>query len=130
MCDRRHARFHDGDDENGAGADGLAAAVKERMVVRDDEARGQDSEGVEGNDAEVEFAGGHFHAFGVGEGAAFGGGLRVLVQLRQLATLYNAGHLRPIIDKTFPFDQTLDALAYAEQGRANGKVVITLDWQP
>jgi NADPH:quinone reductase-like Zn-dependent oxidoreductase len=31
------------------------------------------------------------------------------------------------IDKTFPFDQTLEALAYVEQGRANGKVVITLD---
>ena len=48
-------------------------------------------------------------------------------QLRELAALYDAGHLRPIIDKTFPFDQTLQALAYVEQGRANGKVVITLN---
>jgi NADPH:quinone reductase-like Zn-dependent oxidoreductase len=48
-------------------------------------------------------------------------------QLRQLATLYDADHLRPVIDQTFPFDQTLRALAYVEQGRANGKVVITLD---
>jgi NADPH:quinone reductase-like Zn-dependent oxidoreductase len=48
-------------------------------------------------------------------------------QLRELASLYDAGHLRPVIDKTFPFDQTLEALAYVEQGRANGKVVITLD---
>jgi NADPH:quinone reductase-like Zn-dependent oxidoreductase len=48
-------------------------------------------------------------------------------QLRELATLYDAGHLRPVIDKTFPFDQTLEALAYVEQGRANGKVIITLD---
>jgi len=48
-------------------------------------------------------------------------------QLRELATLYDAGHLRPIIDKTFPFDQTLKALAYVEHGRANGKVVIKLD---
>ena len=48
-------------------------------------------------------------------------------QLRELATLYDAGHLRPIIDKTFPFDQTLQALAYVEQGRGNGKVVITID---
>ena len=48
-------------------------------------------------------------------------------QLHELATLYDAGHLRPVIDKTFPFDQTLKALAYVEQGRANGKVVITLD---
>ena len=48
-------------------------------------------------------------------------------QLSELAALYDAGHIRPIIDKTFPFDQTLEALAYAEQGRANGRVVITLD---
>ena len=48
-------------------------------------------------------------------------------QLRELASLYDAGHLRPLIDTTFPFDQTLEALAYVEQGRANGKVVITLD---
>ena len=48
-------------------------------------------------------------------------------QLRELASLYDAGHLRPLIDRTFPFDQTLEALAYVEQGRGNGKVVITLD---
>ena len=48
-------------------------------------------------------------------------------QLRELASLYDAGRLRPLIDKTFPFDQTLEALAYVGQGRANGKVVITLD---
>lgn len=47
-------------------------------------------------------------------------------QLRELASLYDAGHLRPVIDKTFPFDQTLEALEYVEKGRANGKVVITL----
>ena len=43
-------------------------------------------------------------------------------QLRELASLYDAGHLRPLIDKTFPFDQTLEALAYVEQGRAHAKV--------
>jgi NADPH:quinone reductase-like Zn-dependent oxidoreductase len=48
-------------------------------------------------------------------------------QLRELAALYDAGQLRPVIDRTFPFDQTLEALAYVEHGRANGKVVITLD---
>jgi NADPH:quinone reductase-like Zn-dependent oxidoreductase len=48
-------------------------------------------------------------------------------QLRELASLYDAGHLHPLIDNTFPFDQTLEALAYVEQGRANGKVVITLE---
>jgi len=48
-------------------------------------------------------------------------------QLRELGALYDAGHLRPVIDRTSPFDQTLEALAYVEQGRATGKVVITLD---
>jgi NADPH:quinone reductase-like Zn-dependent oxidoreductase len=48
-------------------------------------------------------------------------------QLRELAALYDAGVLRPVMDRTFPFDQTLDALAYVEQGRATGKVVITID---
>ena len=48
-------------------------------------------------------------------------------QLRELAALYDTGHLRPVIYKTFPFDQTLEALTYVEQNRANGKVVITLD---
>jgi Zinc-binding dehydrogenase len=36
-----------------------------------------------------------------------------------------ASSIRPLIDKTFPFDPTLQALAYVEQGRANGKVLIT-----
>jgi NADPH:quinone reductase-like Zn-dependent oxidoreductase len=47
-------------------------------------------------------------------------------ELRHLADLYDAGHLRPVLDKrSFPFDQTLEALAYVEQGKASGKVVIT-----
>lgn len=49
-------------------------------------------------------------------------------QLRTLAALYDAGHLRPVIDTTFGFDQTLDALAHVESGKAKaGKVVVTLD---
>ena len=49
-------------------------------------------------------------------------------QLRKLAALYDAGHLRPVIDSTFGFGQTLEALAYVESGRVKaGKVVVTLD---
>jgi NADPH:quinone reductase-like Zn-dependent oxidoreductase len=48
-------------------------------------------------------------------------------RLRELAALYDAGYLRPVLDRTFPFDHTLEAFAYVEQGRANGKIVITLD---
>lgn len=46
-------------------------------------------------------------------------------QLKTLAALYDAGTLRPVLDRTFPFDDTLDAMAYVEQGRAKGKIVIT-----
>jgi NADPH:quinone reductase-like Zn-dependent oxidoreductase len=49
-------------------------------------------------------------------------------QLGGLAALYDAGHLLPVIDSTFAFDQTLEALAYVESGRVKaGKVVVTLD---
>jgi len=48
-------------------------------------------------------------------------------QLRELGSLYDAGHLRPLVDRTFPFDRTLEALTYVEEGGAKGKVVITLD---
>ncbi|HEY3558466.1 MAG TPA: NADP-dependent oxidoreductase [Kribbella sp.] len=49
-------------------------------------------------------------------------------QLRELSALYDTGQLRPVIDRTFPFDETLEAMAYVEQGRpASGKVVIALD---
>ncbi|MEU8105638.1 NADP-dependent oxidoreductase [Nonomuraea muscovyensis] len=48
-------------------------------------------------------------------------------QLRELGTLYDNGQLRPVIDRTFPFDQTLKAMAYVEQGRTTaGKVVISM----
>ena len=46
-------------------------------------------------------------------------------QLKTLAALYDAGTLRPVLDRTFNFDDTLDALAYVEQGKAKGKIVIT-----
>jgi NADPH:quinone reductase-like Zn-dependent oxidoreductase len=45
-------------------------------------------------------------------------------QLEQLAALYDSGVLRPVLDRTFPFEQTLDAMAYVEQGKARGKVVV------
>lgn len=48
-------------------------------------------------------------------------------QLRELATLVDAGAVRPVIDRVFPFEATREALDYAEQGRAKaGKVVIRM----
>jgi NADPH:quinone reductase-like Zn-dependent oxidoreductase len=45
-------------------------------------------------------------------------------QLSEIAELIDAGVIRPVVDKVFPFAQTADALAYVETGRAKGKVVI------
>jgi NADPH:quinone reductase-like Zn-dependent oxidoreductase len=45
-------------------------------------------------------------------------------QLAEIGTLLDAGRIRPVIDKTFPFEQAKEALAYLEQGRAKGKVVV------
>jgi NADPH:quinone reductase-like Zn-dependent oxidoreductase len=46
-------------------------------------------------------------------------------QLTTLAGLYDDATLRPMLDRTFDFDDTLDAMAYVEQGKANGKIVVT-----
>ena len=47
-------------------------------------------------------------------------------QLRRLAELVEAGTIRPVVDRSFRFDETNDAMAYVESGRAKGKVVITM----
>lgn len=47
-------------------------------------------------------------------------------QLREIAKLIDAGAIRPVLDKVFPFVQTADALAYVETGRAKGKVVVAV----
>ena len=45
-------------------------------------------------------------------------------QLTEITQLIEAGKIRPIVDKVFPFEQTNEALAYVESSRAKGKVVI------
>ncbi|SEJ66904.1 MULTISPECIES: NADP-dependent oxidoreductase [unclassified Variovorax] len=45
-------------------------------------------------------------------------------QLREIARLIDAGAIRPVIDRIFPFAATNEALAYVEAGRAKGKVVV------
>jgi NADPH:quinone reductase-like Zn-dependent oxidoreductase len=46
-------------------------------------------------------------------------------QLEKLRLLYEKGELQPVIDRVFPFDKTLDAIKYVEQGKAkSGKVVV------
>ncbi|WP_406034933.1 NADP-dependent oxidoreductase [Nocardioides sp. NBC_00163] len=46
-------------------------------------------------------------------------------QLKTLAALYDDGILQPVLDRTFPFTDTIEAMAYVEQGKANGKIVVT-----
>ena len=46
-------------------------------------------------------------------------------QLKTLAALYNDGTLQPVLDRSFPFADTIDAMAYLDQGKANGKIVVT-----
>ena len=45
-------------------------------------------------------------------------------QLREITRLIEAGAIRPVIDRVFPFESTNEALAYVEAGRAKGKVVV------
>lgn len=47
-------------------------------------------------------------------------------QLSQITKLIEQGAIKPVIDKVFPFAQTNEALDYVQQGRAKGKVVITI----
>ncbi|WP_426284602.1 NADP-dependent oxidoreductase [Luteibacter sp. E-22] len=47
-------------------------------------------------------------------------------QLREIATLVEAGVIRPVLDRVFPFESTNEALTYVESGRAKGKVVVKL----
>ncbi|QND74681.1 NADP-dependent oxidoreductase [Tardiphaga robiniae] len=47
-------------------------------------------------------------------------------QLSEITSLIEAGVIRPVVDKVFPFENTGDALAYVETGRAKGKVAIAV----
>jgi NADPH:quinone reductase-like Zn-dependent oxidoreductase len=47
-------------------------------------------------------------------------------QLGEITKLIEAGIIKPVIDKVFPFEQTNEALAYVETGRVKGKVVIKI----
>ncbi len=46
--------------------------------------------------------------------------------LLALKELVEAGRLTPVIDRTYPLEETAEALRYVEQGHARGKVVIAV----
>ena len=45
-------------------------------------------------------------------------------QLGEITDLVEAGIIRPVLDRIFPFEAASQAIAYVETGRAKGKVVI------
>jgi len=47
-------------------------------------------------------------------------------QLEKITALIEAGHIRPVMDRIFPFEKTNEALDYIQTGRAKGKVVIAV----
>lgn len=47
-------------------------------------------------------------------------------QLREITRLLEAGTIKPVIDRVFPFEAVNEALGYIETGRAKGKVVVQL----
>lgn len=49
------------------------------------------------------------------------------VDLEQLSSLVEAKKLEVVVDRVFPFAKIADAFAYLEQGRAKGKIVVSMD---
>jgi NADPH:quinone reductase-like Zn-dependent oxidoreductase len=43
-----------------------------------------------------------------------------------LAALMESGAVTPVIDRTYPLAETAEAIRYLEQGRARGKVIVTM----
>ena len=47
--------------------------------------------------------------------------------LAALAELIESGKVSPVIDRTYPLDETAKALGYYGEGHTRGKVVITVE---
>ena len=47
-------------------------------------------------------------------------------QLAKITALIEAGAIRPVVDRVFPFEKTNEALAHVESDRAKGKVVVAV----
>ena len=45
-------------------------------------------------------------------------------QLRKITALIDSGVIEPIMDRVFPLESTVEAMAYVDKGRAKGKVVV------
>ena len=47
-------------------------------------------------------------------------------QLAMIGGMLESSRIRPVIDKVFPFANAKEGLAYLQQGRAKGKVVVQI----
>jgi NADPH:quinone reductase-like Zn-dependent oxidoreductase len=47
--------------------------------------------------------------------------------MNALAALMQSGTVTPVIDRRYPLAEIAEAIRYLEQGRARGKVVITVE---
>jgi NADPH:quinone reductase-like Zn-dependent oxidoreductase len=47
--------------------------------------------------------------------------------LELLAKFLEKGIIKPVIDRTYPLDKTVDAMSYLKQGHSPGKVVINIE---
>ena len=46
--------------------------------------------------------------------------------LKYLGELFDSGKVKPVIERTYPLSQAVDALAHFGEGHARGKLVITV----
>jgi len=47
-------------------------------------------------------------------------------ELKELSKLYESGAIKPVIDKIYNFDDSIQALNYLSKGRARGKVIVNM----
>ncbi|EOP94499.1 NADP-dependent oxidoreductase [Bacillus cereus] len=47
-------------------------------------------------------------------------------QLRTIANYIEAGKIKPVIDRVFPFEDAQKAMEYSESGRAKGKIIVKI----
>jgi NADPH:quinone reductase-like Zn-dependent oxidoreductase len=62
----------------------------------------------------------------VGQKLAQGRTIRTQQDLQTLKELIEAGTVTPVIDRTYPLDETPDAMRYLDEGHARGKVVVAV----
>ncbi len=47
--------------------------------------------------------------------------------IRYFSKLIDSGQFKPVVDRTYPLDQIVEAYRYVETGQKVGNVVITVD---